>query len=98
MERGKFAPKITEESQATSEPMVSIPLSTFTKLMQRSVKLYTLEEVAEILKCDKKFLNQFRQNGSLNVLKIGSQVRIKEEDLNCFLERHREYSIYDEVL
>ncbi len=79
-------------------PMVSIPLNVLAELLNRPKKLYTLEEVAEILQCEKKFLNKFRENGQLIVLKIGSLVRIKEEDLNCFLENHKELSIHDEVL
>ncbi|MBT3690153.1 helix-turn-helix domain-containing protein [bacterium] len=45
------------------------------------MKLYTLQEVAKILKVSEKSVYRYIKSGKLKATKIG-QWRIKEEDLN----------------
>lgn len=47
-------------------------------------KLYTLQEIAEILKVSEKSVYRYIKSGKLKASKIG-QWRIKEEDLNKFI-------------
>ena len=50
-------------------------------------QVYTKEEVAEILKCKTKTIEGHLYNArDLSYLKVGRQVRIREEDLREFLE------------
>ena len=50
-------------------------------------QIYTLPEVAEILKCKIKTVEgHLYETRDLSYLKVGRQVRIREEDLREFLE------------
>ena len=50
-------------------------------------QVYTIPEVAEILKCKTKTIEGHLYNArNLSYLKVGRQVRIREEDLREFLE------------
>ena len=50
-------------------------------------QIYTLPEVAEILKCKIKTVEGHLYNArNLSYLKVGREVRIREEDLREFLE------------
>ena len=50
-------------------------------------QVFTIPEVAEILKCKTKTVEGHLYGASdLSYLKIGREVRIREEDLNEFLE------------
>ena len=55
--------------------------STYTKPWKECAKLYTLQEVAKILKVSEKSVYRYIKSGKLKATKIG-QWRIKEEDLN----------------
>lgn len=48
-------------------------------------KLFTIEEVAEILRVSTRSVNRYIETGKLKASKIGVW-RIKEADLNAFLE------------
>ena len=48
---------------------------------------YTIEEVAEMLKVAYLTVYRWIQAGKLIAYKAGKQYRIKEEDLNKFLEK-----------
>lgn len=48
-------------------------------------KLFTIEEIAEILRVSTRSVNRYIDSGKLKGSKIGSW-RIKESDLNNFLE------------
>ena len=48
-------------------------------------KLYTIQEVAEMLKVSKKTIYRYIKCGKLKATKIG-QWRIKEEDLNKLIK------------
>ena len=48
-------------------------------------KLYTIQEIADILKVSKKTIYRYIESGKLKATKIG-QWRIKEEDLNKLIK------------
>jgi excisionase family DNA binding protein len=47
--------------------------------------LYTLQEVAEILKVSTKSIYRYVESQKLKASKVGGQWRIKEKDLNNFI-------------
>ena len=50
-------------------------------------KLYTTEEVADILKYDVQTIRRFIREGKITAYKVGKEYRIKEEDLDIFLKK-----------
>jgi len=50
-------------------------------------KLLTIKEVAKILRVSERSVNRYIESGRLRAVKIG-QWRIKESDLNKFLEKY----------
>jgi excisionase family DNA binding protein len=48
-------------------------------------KLYTVEEITEILKVTQRTLYTYIKQGDLKAIKIGKNWRIKHEDLQHFL-------------
>ena len=52
------------------------------------MKLYTTEEVADILKMDTETTRRFIREGKITAYKVGSEWRVKEEDLVEFVERN----------
>lgn len=48
--------------------------------------LYTLQEVAQILKVSERTLYRWLKDGKLKAHKVGRHWRVKEEDLNAFLK------------
>jgi excisionase family DNA binding protein len=62
-----------------------------------SPKVYTISDVAEILKCKERAVkHHLHEAHDLRYLKIGREVRIKEEDLQEFLENRTASCIYDQ--
>jgi len=55
--------------------------------MSKIDKLLTIREVAEILRVSERSVNRYIEAGKLKASKIG-QWRIKESDLNEFLEKN----------
>lgn len=51
------------------------------------VKIYTPEEAAEILKCNITTVNGLMDQHKITYIKIGKCRRIKEEDLQKFIEQ-----------
>ncbi len=51
------------------------------------MKLYTTEEVAELLKVDIETVRRFIWKKKLVAFRIGNNWRIKEEDLKQFIEK-----------
>lgn len=49
--------------------------------------LYTIEEVATYLKVDPKTVRNWIDDGKIVSIKIGRLVRIRESDLQAFIER-----------
>jgi excisionase family DNA binding protein len=50
-------------------------------------KLYTIEEIAKILKVTQRTIYNFIKSGSLKAIKIGKYWRIKHTDLQEFLTK-----------
>ena len=53
--------------------------------MAKDIKVYTLKEVEEILSVTRKTIYAWIKSGKLHAVKIGSQYRVKEEDLQALL-------------
>lgn len=49
------------------------------------IKVYTLEEVADILKVTKRSLYNYIQAGKLKAIKVGRYWRVSEESLKAFI-------------
>lgn len=50
------------------------------------MKLFTTEEVAEILKVDVESVRRFISSERITAFKVGREWRIKEEDLTKFID------------
>lgn len=50
------------------------------------LRVYTLDEVAEMLTVDRKTLYIYIKNGSLKAFKMGKYWRVTEENLKDFFE------------
>lgn len=50
------------------------------------IKLFTLDEVADILKVTKRTLYNYIKAGKLPAVKIGKYWRVSEENLKAFIE------------
>jgi putative molybdopterin biosynthesis protein len=53
-----------------------------------SVKFYTIEEIADILRVNPAKVRQLLKSGDLKSTRIGKQYRISEEQLQEYLRRH----------
>ena len=49
------------------------------------IKVYTLEQVSEILSVTKRTLYNYIKAGKLNAVKIGKYWRVTEDNLKCFI-------------
>jgi len=49
-------------------------------------KLYTIDEIAEILKVTQRTIYNYIKSGTLKAIKIGKYWRVKHSDLEKFLE------------
>ncbi len=56
------------------------------KPMEPDFKLYTIEEITEILKVTQRTVYNYIKAGQLKAIKIGKYWRIKHTDLQVFLE------------
>jgi excisionase family DNA binding protein len=50
-------------------------------------KLYTIEEIAEILKVTERTLYNYIKSGVLKAVKIGKYWRIKHTDIQAFIDK-----------
>ena len=50
------------------------------------MKLYTVKELAVILQVTERTVRNYLADGSLRYLKIGRNIRVKQEQLDQFLE------------
>jgi len=48
-------------------------------------KVYLTEEVAEVLRCNVQTVRKYVQDGTLKAFRLGTQIRIKSEDLDAFM-------------
>lgn len=55
--------------------------------------ILTLEELAEYLKISKPTLYKLVENGKIPALKLANQWRFKKEDIDKWLERHRQSTV-----
>lgn len=51
------------------------------------IKVYTLDEIADILKLTKRSLYTYVKNGKLKAVKVGKYWRVSEENFKDFLEQ-----------
>jgi excisionase family DNA binding protein len=51
-------------------------------------KLYTTEEVAEILKVSPRTIRREREDANLNFIRIRGQIRYREVDIRKYLEEN----------
>lgn len=50
------------------------------------LKMYTLDEVADILKVTKRTLYNYVKSGSLPAVKVGKYWRVSEKNLQIFID------------
>jgi len=50
------------------------------------IKIYKLEDVAELLDCNKRTLYKYIKAGSLKAVKIGKSWKVRHADLEEFLK------------
>jgi len=53
--------------------------------MAKDITVYTLQEVEEILSVTRRTIYNWIKSGKLHAVKIGNQWRVKQEDLETFL-------------
>lgn len=53
--------------------------------MAKDITVYTLKEVEEILSVTRKTIYSWIKSGKLHAVKVGSQYRVKKEDLESLL-------------
>ena len=53
------------------------------------IKVYTLDEVADILKVTKQTLYNYIKAGTLHAVKMGKYWRVSEESLQAFISNPR---------
>ncbi|MFA7131644.1 MAG: helix-turn-helix domain-containing protein [Bacilli bacterium] len=58
-------------------------------------RLYTTEEVCEILRCSKPTLHRWKRDGLIPFVRIGTNIRYKESDLKKLLETKGKGGDYD---
>ena len=61
------------------------------------IKVYTTEEVLEILKVTKRTLYNYIKAGQIKAIKLGREYRITEDALKDFLERGTEDNYLDKL-
>lgn len=57
-------------------------------------KVYTVKEVAELLKVNVNTVHKFRKSGMLKFMKIGS-FKVRESSLEDFLKKYDGYDVSD---
>lgn len=58
-----------------------------------TIKVFTLEEVAEILHLTRRTLYNYIKNGQLKAVKIGKYWRVSEETLHQFIQNGTEVRV-----
>ncbi len=58
-----------------------------TRIVKPEIQVYTIAEVAEILKCKERAVkHHLYESRDLPYLKVGREVRIREEDVKTFID------------
>jgi excisionase family DNA binding protein len=65
--------------------------------MAEAIKVYTLEEVIEILKVSRRTIYNYIKTEQLKAIKVGREWRVTEKALNAFLETGTEEGYYQKV-
>ncbi len=58
-----------------------------------TIKVYSLDEVAEILQLTRRTLYNYIKNGQLKAVKIGKYWRVSEETLQSFIQKGTETQV-----
>ena len=65
--------------------------------MAEAIKVYTLEEVMEILKVSRRTIYNYIKADQLKAIKVGREWRVTEKALAAFLETGTEDGYYQKV-
>ena len=65
--------------------------------MADSVKVFTLEEIMDILKVSRRTIYNYIKADQLKAIKVGREWRVTEKALNAFLETGTEEGYYQKV-
>ena len=66
--------------------------------MAEAVKVYTLEEVVEILRVSRRTIYNYIKTEQLKAIKVGREWRVTEKALAAFLETGTEEGYYQKVI
>ena len=55
----------------------------------KNIKMYTLQEVADMLRVSRQSVYNWKNEKSLRTVKVGREYRVTEEDLQKFIESRR---------
>ena len=58
----------------------------------QEIKVYTLEEVEDILKVTKRTMYNYIKGGRLKAIKMGGRWRVRHEDLDAFMTGTTEHA------
>ncbi|MCP4754792.1 MAG: helix-turn-helix domain-containing protein [Proteobacteria bacterium] len=87
--------KITEVIQGIADKF----LETLQDVKKASIEVYTISEVAEILKCKVNTVkHHLQKKRDLRYLIVGREVRVRSEDLKEFLENHLTPCVHDQEI
>lgn len=56
-------------------------------MLEREIKIYTLEEIVDILKVTRRTLYNYIKHGQLKAVKIGKYWRVSHKDLQDFISK-----------
>ena len=65
--------------------------------MAESIKVYTLEEVMDVLKVSKRTIYNYIKADQLKAIKVGREWRVTEKALAAFLETGTEEGYYQKI-
>lgn len=63
----------------------------------QEIKVYTITEVADILKVTKRTIYNYIEAGQLKATKVGREWRIRHEDIQAFLSKGTEENYLEKI-
>ena len=73
--------------QEAEEHIIPKMMNTLTQIVNPAIQVYTIAEVAEILKCKERAVkHHLYESRDLPYLKVGREVRIRYEDVKSFMD------------
>ena len=66
--------------------------------MAEAIKVYTLEEVMDVLKVSKRTIYNYIKADQLKAIKVGREWRVTQKALDAFLETGTEEGYYQKVI